>query len=175
LAPFIKNHWRLELVFLFSAVLLSSGMLWMENRTELNAGTSFIGIGASGLPVEVRPALQEITGDLAETGKIETARPRCITIVNKSGTRRTYWFDHETVWCDGHLVIGNVRSFHFEYRDRWGNLLTQGDRDPDSIESVGVAIRIVSRGREVAAAVKVELDRQSGDASGEFASVTAAR
>ncbi len=156
-------------------VLLCSGMLWMENRTELNAGTSFIGIGASGLPIEVRPALQEITGNLAETGRIETARPRRITIVNKAGTRRTYWFDHETVWRDGDPVIGNVLSFHFEYRDRWGNLLTQGDRDPDSIESVGVAIRIASRGREVAAAVKVELDRQAGSVSGEFASVMAAR
>jgi hypothetical protein len=173
-ATFIKNHWRSELVFLFSMVL-SISLLWMENRAEPGIEANTVkGYGGS-LPVEVQSIFQGITGDLAEANNIETAKPRRISIVDKAGTKRIYWFNHETVWRDGDPVISHVRSFHFEYRDQWGNLLTQSDRDPGSIESVGVAIRIATRGREIAAAVKVRLNQKSDSPPNEFAAVLGTR
>jgi hypothetical protein len=176
MAAFIKKHWRSELVTVFG-VALSISLFWMENRAESSSGglfqpaesSSLKGYGGN-LPAEVQSVIQEMAGNLAQAQRIETAQPRCIEITDKTGTRRTYGFDHDAVWRDGNPVIGNVRSFHFEYRDQWGNLLTRSDSDPGSIRSVGLAIRITDHGRDIAASIKVALDREAGSHAAGFAS-----
>jgi hypothetical protein len=156
LATFIKRHWRGELVLLFS-IILSSGVLWMENRADIpGAADPYRGYGGR-MPDEVGTALKRMVDDVGSAYRIVQAEVNVLSVTGPSGEIRTYRFDGETLWQNDNPMVSGVCAFHFEYRDQWGNLLTQGGNDTRSIETVGYAIRILRHRREIASGSKVEV------------------
>ena len=152
----LKRHWRSELVLLFVVVLVVS-VLWMENRANSQPETGFCRGYGGRLTPDVGLALKVMEKDFIHARTILEVQPARVSFVGAHRRIRTYRFAHETIWQDDEPVISNVRSFYFEFRDRWGNLLTQYENDPASIETIGYTICIEHNGNEVMASGKMVL------------------
>ncbi len=156
MADLLKKHWRFELVILIG-VVLGVSVLWMENLANNQTETrSCHGYGGRLMP-DVRIVLGQMENDVIHARNLLQAQPNRLSFVGAQGKIRTYRFAHETVWQDDEPLVSNVRSFHFEFRDQWGNLMTQYENDSAGIETIGYTICVVHNGNEVMAGGKMIL------------------
>lgn len=160
MALFIKKHWRFELVLLFS-LLFNFGVLWVENRADSQAGVdSFRGYGGK-LPLEVSRALEQMVSDFAQARRVLQANSDQVFFMDLRGRPKAYRFAHETLWMNEKPLITGVRSFHFEFRDEWGNLRTNITRESSSVTSIGYTIRYMRGKREIMSGSKVAVPKPS--------------
>ncbi|MDM7926763.1 MAG: hypothetical protein QUS35_12175 [bacterium] len=96
-----------------------------------------------------RSALESLNSDLHHASDVEDIDSRGIRIRRRSGEIREYRLTGETLRMDGEPVLRGIRSFHFEYRDCAGGLLTLRSQNLGHVRSVGYVIRMESRGSEI--------------------------
>ncbi|MBN2200837.1 hypothetical protein JW777_02670 [bacterium] len=101
------------------------------------------------LSVSDRSALESLNNDLRYASDVEDIDSRGIRIRCRSGEIREYRLTGATLRMDGEPVLRGIRSFHFEYRDRGGSLLTLRSQNLGYVRSVGYLIRMESGGSEI--------------------------
>jgi len=101
--------------------------------------------------------LGELNQDLKDIQCIIKAGPEEIVCMSRYNQISEYLFVDGALWHDSFPVIAGVKSFHFEYRDRYGNLLTMVERNLSSIETIGYTLRIGSGEGEILTCSRVEV------------------
>lgn len=96
-----------------------------------------------------RSVIESLNVDLRHASDVEDIDSRGIRIRGRSGKTREYRMTGATLRMDGEPVLRGIRSFHFEYRDCAGGLLTLRSQNLGYVRSVGYAIRMESGGSEI--------------------------
>ena len=131
--------------------------LWLvlPGRPEAKSW-SIKGYGGKLRPVVVKE-LGKLNQDLKDIQFIIKAGPEKIVCMGRYNQISEYLFVDGALWHDSSPVISGVSSFHFEYRDRYGNLLTMVERNLSSIETIGYTLRIGSGEGEILTYSRVEV------------------
>lgn len=124
-------------------------VLLRVNLAAERAGSEAIHCYGGRLSASDRFALESLNGDLRQASDVEDIDSRGIRIRRRSGEIREYRLTGETLRMDGEPVLRGIRSFHFEYRDCAGGLLTFRSQNLGYVRSVGYVIRMESRGSEL--------------------------
>jgi hypothetical protein len=101
------------------------------------------------LPASDRSALESLNHELRNALDVENIEARGIRILCRSGKTREYRLVGGSLQADGEPVLRGIRSFHFEFRDCGGGLLTLRSQNCGYVRSVGYTIRMQSARSEI--------------------------
>ncbi len=87
--------------------------------------------------------------DLKHMKRIICAKPDQLSILSLDNDIIDYTYAYEALWYNGVPLIRGVKSFYFEYRDDYGNLLAHFNHNYKSIETIGYIIRKIDKKREI--------------------------
>lgn len=105
--------------------------------------------------------LEKMNGELHNSKKILYAQPDRILFIDKSEDLKEYSYAYGTLWFNNYPVIGDVRAFHFEYRDEASNFLTLSGKNLSTIETIGYMIRVTLDDKDVLASSRVKISPAS--------------
>ncbi len=134
----LYKYWKTDviglIVFLFIALFV-----WLGNRSIDNSD-----IGSpdhNKVSKKNSVILPNIRMDIEHMDRIINAKSDYLSILTFDNYIIDYKYEYETIWYNGDPIISGVKSFHFEYRDIYGNLLTHFNQDYKSITTIGYLIR----------------------------------
>lgn len=136
-------------IWIIGSMLCVGLFLWMGNRSSSPSDPSPIKSYGGDLPGRIQTPLEGLNEDLNNVCHIVTARPGGILFITDHGKEKQYRYAYETLWVNDLPVISNIKAFHFEYRDKRGNLLIRAQKNPTAIVSVAYTMRIEIREREI--------------------------
>ena len=141
---------KLRIEFGFAGAVLAVLFLFLrgnlaEGRTETSAVRSYGGR----LSNMERSALEAMNLDLHDASDVLGIGSQRIRIIDRTGEVKEYRFDDAILWRNQEPLMDGLASFHFEFRDGAGNLLTTRNRNCGSVQSVGYALRIGNRNSEI--------------------------
>lgn len=153
---FLCKYWKADLSGLIVFLLIGL-FLWMGNKNiDSNEICSIKSYGGN-LSDETQSILKNISNDLENLVRIIDAHPNHLLIVTANNKIKDYKYAYDTIWCNDKAVILNVKSFHFGYRDVYGNLLTQVSKKIESVETIEYLMRINKGKNEIFTANEVRL------------------
>jgi len=132
------KYWKTDIIGLI--ILLCIGLfLWLGNRSIDNNGVD--SLDHYRVSKQNSIILPKIRMDLEHMDRIINAQSDYLSILTFDDNIIDYKYEYETIWYNGDPLITGVKSFHFEYRDIYGNLLTHFNQDYKSITTIGYLIR----------------------------------
>jgi hypothetical protein len=99
-----------------------------------NIPNSFQQLPRASSPVE--EVLKEMNFELTEARRLIITDPNHIVFITRDGMRRDYRFNHQSLWKNETPVIYGITSFHFEYRNKNGQLLTRANHYQKEIRRI---------------------------------------
>ena len=109
------------------------------------------------LPKKARYVLEDMNEEIRNTFEIVSAYPHQLVFKKYQKKTGKYSYNHGSIWKNDSPLLTGISAFHFEYRDRWGNLITRTDKSISSIETVNYTIRIKVDGDDVLAGSRVQI------------------
>jgi hypothetical protein len=119
------------------------------NLVAERAGTEAIHCYGGRLSESDHAALESLNDELRNALDVENIEARGIRILCRSGKTVEYRLIGSTLHADGETLLRGIRSFHFEFRDCGGGLLTLRSQNCGYVRSVEYTIRMESAGSEI--------------------------
>jgi len=94
---------------------------------------------------------------------IVTAQSDRLIVASDQQALQTYSFNFQAIWNNNSPVITGVRAFHFEYRDRWGNLLTRAENRLSDVETVAYTMRLEVENKEIMIFSRIQIPFNRGE------------
>ena len=142
----IKRHYD---IFIIGSILCFGFFLWMGNRSPSRSDPSPIKSYGGDLPSRIQASLEGLNEDLNNARHIVTAQREGILFITNQGKEKKYSYAYETLWGNDLPVISSIKAFHFEYRDKRGNLLVRAQKNTVAIKSITYTIRIEIHEKEI--------------------------
>jgi hypothetical protein len=121
------------------AVTMAGAAWWswqseaLSNSFHRSPGFNFTG-SMSGI-------LENVNRDIEKARGVTNAAPSRIILVDEKNRISEYSFSHETLWHNNRPLLSGVKAFHFEYRGRYGTLLTDANRELESVYTVTYVVQ----------------------------------
>jgi len=132
----LSKLWKIDFIGLI--ILLCIGLfVWLGNKSIDNNDTIDYYIDTK----KGSCIFPSIEMDLAHMDRIVKAESDYLSILTFDNEIVDYKYEYETIWYNGDPLIRGITSFHFEYRDIYGNLLTHFNQDYKSVTTIGYLIR----------------------------------
>ena len=85
--------------------------------------------------------LESMNKDLGQVKRIMRADSNRLVFMSNDANKKQVRYSYGSLWLDDSPCLPNVHAFHFEYRDKYGNLLTRYNGHLQSVETVAYVIR----------------------------------
>ncbi|MFO7891989.1 MAG: hypothetical protein R6V04_16805 [bacterium] len=138
----VIKYWKADISGLI-ILLIIGFFVWMGNKGIDN--NHFDKINYSSESTRKNSMLLKMEKDFESIDRILYATSDHLSIFTTDNEIVNYKYEHEAIWHNGEPLIREVKSFHFEYRDIYGNLLTHFTRNYTSIETIGFIVRKESK------------------------------
>ena len=152
----MKKRLKFEM-FILCVSLLFFALYWTDSKStgQLKAA-SIQGCGGR-LSQNMHQTLKTLNHDLRNVKRILVAKPHQILFINNENQIEDYSYAYQEIMYNNNAVASNIVDFHFEFRDRGGNLLTRCQRNLPDIVTVGYTIGIQKQKQIIYAYSKVSL------------------
>jgi hypothetical protein len=144
----IRARHRIEFGFAGTAAVILLVLLRVNLAAE-RVSTDTIHCYGGRLSEADRSALESLNDDLRNASDVESIEAQGIRILSRSGKLKEYRLIRGALRRDGEPVLKGIRSFHFEFRDGGGGLLTLRRQNCGYVRSVGYTLRMKIRRSEV--------------------------
>lgn len=132
------KYWKIDICGLIILLIIGC-FVWLGNKKI--DGNNFHIINHSCLSNQKNNMLEKLKNDFAFMDQILYASSNYLSILTSNNGIINYKYEHGAIWYNDEPLINRVKSFHFEYRDSYGNLLTNFKQNYISIETIGYIIR----------------------------------
>lgn len=105
--------------------------------------------------------IRKLNTELEQSRRIISLDSDQIHFITKEGMACRYQYLHEALWRNEHVVLTNLCSFHFEYRDHAGMLLTESPRNLPFVRTVGYTFCLQICENDIFASQKVEVSNNN--------------
>ena len=89
--------------------------------------------------------LSEMNQELKTAEHLLITEPDHLAFLTDDGVRKSYRFVNRSLWKNQMPLIHEISTFHFEYRNRYGQLLSRATRDRDQIYRIQYVMHLPSR------------------------------
>lgn len=103
-------------------------ILWTKGRAVNPDYSIHVQQGFSQMSSPVQEVLNEMDQDLKYARLLLITDPDRLVLITLQGQRKEYRYTYQSLWKNEAPVIHNIKSFHFEYRNQNGQLLTRANR-----------------------------------------------
>jgi hypothetical protein len=132
---------HVQMIAVLLLILIGLFLLQGSRRMRSKDAVSIETYGGT-LPEKMLGALQSMNADLAQARKIVRSDSDQIVFISTDEKSNHYEYSHGTLWRNDSPCLLQVHAFHFEYRDKYGNLLTPCSNHLESVETVAYVIRL---------------------------------
>ena len=160
---FLKT--RRQHAFIMAGIFVLCACLWMSLRALSHPNPTPVSSYGGKLPDKVQNVLDRMSANLTQAHHIVTAKSDRLIVAVDQQTVQKYSFDFHTIWNNDYPVITGVRAFHFEYRDRRGNLLTRTEKRLSDVETVAYTIRLEVENKEIMIISRIQIPFNRGEQS----------
>lgn len=150
------KYWKADICGLI--ILLFVGFfIWLGNK---NINDNDIKPREEYFVTEQNRVLSVLENDIEHITRIICAESDHLSLLTSANNIIDYKYEYEAIWYNGIPLIKGVKSFHFEYRDTYGNLLTHLNHNYNLIESIGCFVRKDNGKREIIYKKKIDMPDQ---------------
>lgn len=119
-------------VICLSVVVFTSGYL----KPQLPAVSDDTLMCGAKIPPRPAARLDEMNAQLRNARQVCLAGRERLIITGSDRITREYMLKNGVLWSNSDPLVGEVRFFYFEYRDRFGNLILRPARKREEIKSI---------------------------------------
>jgi len=132
------KYWKADICGLI--ILLMVGFfLWLGNK---KMDDNYIEkINKCYVPSGQNHILTTMEESMKNMTRIICARSDYISLLTSDNNIINYRYEYEAIWYNDNPLMRGVKSFHFEFRDKYGILLTHFGPNYTSIATIGYYIR----------------------------------
>lgn len=123
--------------------------LWMGNKTVYRSSDESIHSIGGSLSATSQRILRRMNQDIVNAQYLISAESDHITFLCDDKGTREYSFAYQTIWRNEFPLMGSVKSFHFEYRDSRGNLISRPTENLESVDVVSYTLCLVHGEKDV--------------------------
>jgi hypothetical protein len=154
---------RRQHTFIMAGIFVFCACVWMSLRALNHPNLTPVQSYGGELPDNVQNVLDRMSTDLMQAHHIITAQSDRLIVASDQQAIQTYSFNFQTIWKNDSPVITGVRAFHFEYRDRKGNLLTRAEKYLSDVETVAYTMRLEVEDKEIMIISRIQPPFHSGE------------
>ena len=125
----------------------TSGVLLSESRME----------SSRRLPRVVSHNLERMESDIQQASAIIELADNYLLMLDNEGEYQEYSFESGILWKNGSSYIHRVQSFHFEYRDCYGYMLSRPANQRKSLKTVCYVISLENFRRPLRSGGRVQI------------------
>ncbi|MBN2417188.1 hypothetical protein JXO52_15225 [bacterium] len=119
-----------------SAAVFTGGALIPRTGGGCDSGTDTAFICGTSIPAGPAARLAGMNEQLRSVRRVCIAGRERIVITGADSVTREYIVKNGVLWANSDPLVTDVCFFHFEYRDRFGNLIVRPEKDREEIESI---------------------------------------